>query len=339
MSAKPIDEKTFDAIGGAGGRPRYQVDEAALLTGLSPEELLEIRAALGRVRLGDDEAGITDVDLRITRNVAALSHFVGAEDQGIPPGLLRTLRTAAHSLRRVSEAHVTGLAEALGPGRLTAPELISSVERSAVIVREVLADLWIQAVNESVASLLSEVGDPTNPSLAVGFVDLSGFTARSQQLATDDLAELVDRFDVLGSAVLSEHRAVLVKTVGDEIMFVHRDPVVAVRCGCDLVARCERDERLLPARAGLTWGRPLRLAGDYYGPSVNLAARLVQRAPAGTVLIDAVLADRIAPVGEFTVHAMRPQRIRGCGTQKVFAIDVARSAVTALDQDLVGDAP
>ena len=317
MNTPELTAETLEAIGGVEGRGRYSLAEAADLTGLDALDVAEVWAAMGRAVSAPDEVLVSDLDLRLMRNVGELSRFVDGDSGSVPAGLLRTLRTAAHSLRRVSEAHVTALAEALGPEPVGSDALIEVAARSGAPMRDVLMDLWTGAVTESVAAVVSESVDPGNPSFAVGFVDLSGFTARSQQLETVELAELVERFDRVTGEVLAGRGATLVKTIGDEAMFVHRDPAAAAWTALELVERCGADELLVSARGGVSWGRPLRLGGDYYGPSVNLASRLVQLAVPGGVLIDDALAAELAGEAGLELVPMRPQRLRGCGRRRI----------------------
>lgn len=67
--------------------------------------------------------------------------------------------------------------------------------------------------------------------------------------------------------------------------------------------------------------RPVTVAGDYYGPSVNIAARLVQLARPSTILVNAALGRRLP--AELQVKPLAPQVLRGCGTQEIYAIERA----------------
>ena len=67
-------------------------------------------------------------------------------------------------------------------------------------------------------------------------------------------------------------------------------------------------ERLPKLRVGLSVGEVIVRQGDFYGPTVNLAARLVASAEPGTALADATLHGRLsrvragygfAPAGKF----------------------------------------
>ena len=75
------------------------------------------------------------------------------------------------------------------------------------------------------------------------------------------------------------------KTIGDEVMFVAEEPRAPRRGSRSGSPERDRRRQVLPdARAGLAYGSVLAREGDYYGPVVNLAHRLVEIAYPGTVL-------------------------------------------------------
>ena len=95
----------------------------------------------------------------------------------------------------------------------------------------------------------------------------------------------------------------IVKTIGDEAMFVTEEAVDACRIGLDLVRAFDRGP-LPPVRVGLASGEVVSVFGDLYGQEVNLAARLVAAAEPSTVLasegVRAEVGDRFGftPAGE-----------------------------------------
>jgi len=121
--------------------------------------------------------------------------------------------------------------------------------------------------------------------MAVGFVDLVGFTPLAHRLAHDELAAVIEDFGSRAHAVVTAHGGRIVKYMGDEVMFV--TPVAAVACQIALgmvdVFRA-RDTRIEPHGA-IAFGSVLARAGDYYGPLVNLAARVADIAVPGEILV------------------------------------------------------
>jgi len=81
----------------------------------------------------------------------------------------------------------------------------------------------------------------------------------------------------------------LVKVIGDEVMFVVRDPAAACDIALTLVERFKGDPAVTP-RGGVAVGELLVRSGDYYGPIVNLASRVAQLAVPNEMLVTAEVA-------------------------------------------------
>lgn len=127
--------------------------------------------------------------------------------------------------------------------------------------------------------------------LAVGFVDLVGSTGMQAGLDPDELGDVVNRFEATAFDVVIAGGGRLVKFIGDAIMFPAVEPVAGCRIVADLISAFTAGGTL--PRGGLVFGEVLFRHGDYYGPVVNLAARLVDAAIPGEVLADAAVVDAI----------------------------------------------
>jgi adenylate cyclase len=127
--------------------------------------------------------------------------------------------------------------------------------------------------------------------LAIGFVDLVGSTALQAGLDPAALGEQVNRFESRAFDVITAGGGRLVKFIGDEIMMAAVDPVAGCRIVSDLVDAFV-DDGTQP-RAGLVFGEVLFRHGDYYGPVVNRAARLVDAAIPGEALVDGTVVDAV----------------------------------------------
>jgi adenylate cyclase len=127
--------------------------------------------------------------------------------------------------------------------------------------------------------------------LAIGFVDLVGSTELQAELDPAALGEQVSRFETRAFDVTAAGGGRLVKFIGDEIMIAAIDPVAGVRIVRDLVAAFT-DDGTQP-RGGLVFGEVLFRHGDYYGPVVNLAARLADAAIPGEALVDASVVEAL----------------------------------------------
>ena len=122
----------------------------------------------------------------------------------------------------------------------------------------------------------SRTGDrsPHTARLAVGFVDLVGFTPLSSELPAAELAALVEEFEDRAFDLVSHHDGRVVKFIGDEVMFV----MITASAACDVALRLVEGfsgtDSLVTPRGGLAIGDLLARGGDYYGPVVNLASRI-----------------------------------------------------------------
>ena len=83
--------------------------------------------------------------------------------------------------------------------------------------------------------------------------------------------------------LLARHCAKQAKVIGDGVMLRCDDPGAAVRLGLELVD--EPDGELPPVRVGIHTGPALANDGDWYGTTVNVAARLCAVAPGGEVMV------------------------------------------------------
>jgi class 3 adenylate cyclase len=155
-----------------------------------------------------------------------------------------------------------------------------------------LAPIFRQHMRQAIArQRITQVGVSRRElaRLALGFVDIVGSTSLQAQLDPAELGELVSRFETRAFDITTSAGGRLVKFIGDEIMVAALDPVAGCRVVLELVDAFT-DDGTQP-RGGLVFGEVLFRHGDYYGPVVNLAARLVDAAIPGEVLVDASVVD------------------------------------------------
>lgn len=149
--------------------------------------------------------------------------------------------------------------------------------------------------------------------MALLFTDLVGFS--SWALGAGDAAVLELLRDV-GSAVevvITSHEGRIVKRLGDGLMATFLSPEAAVDAALDAqdaIRDIEVDGYAPRMRAGVHWGRPRKLGGDYLGVDVNVAARVAAAAKADQVLISDALLARIDRDG---VRTGRAKRLRADG--------------------------
>ncbi|MFO7591793.1 MAG: adenylate cyclase regulatory domain-containing protein [Acidimicrobiia bacterium] len=142
-------------------------------------------------------------------------------------------------------------------------------------------------------SVAARSGDTRTAKYAVGFVDLVASTALNRRLGPKDLAEAIGAFERGSMEVVTGRGGRVVKTIGDEIMFVNADPGAACETALALRDAVHENPRLGSVRGGLAFGDLVLGYGDFYGAEVNLAARLVRAAEPGQILVTAPVADRV----------------------------------------------
>ena len=125
-----------------------------------------------------------------------------------------------------------------------------------------------------------EAGSTVTLDRTVGFADLVSSTETFAPLTTAQIAAMIDVFDRHTWDTVTRAGGRIVKLIGDEAMFVHADPRIACEIAKELVATSPH-----PIRVGLARGEVVALHGDYYGPTVNLAARLTGASPSSAVVV------------------------------------------------------
>lgn len=279
--------------------------------------------ALGFPDVSQDERAYTDEDVRALAIAAeGLDLLHGERREAALQAIVREARMVGAHLTRVAEIEVDAMAEMRVLGlrkRMLDGALQRGLERSDMA--------WLllyglrRRLDEALRRRLTvEVG--SHPRLAVGFVDLVGFTRVSGSLPDDELAGLLSRFESLASDIVTEAGGRVVRLIGDEAMFVAPDPPAAARAALELVAACKVNG-LPAARAGLAVGSLLARGGDYFGRAVNLASRLVDEAPPGGVLADEQLVEAIRQDSAFALESNGRQPLRGLGDIDVWQLHAA----------------
>lgn len=170
--------------------------------------------------------------------------------------------------------------------QLNAQDLAGQLTSVLEMLLRLHLDLSIERTNRAFAGDLHV--EPM-ASMVVGFVDLVGFTARSAAMTAGELADLVARFEALANDTVTRHGGRLVKLIGDELMFVAVTPNDGCIIGEALLREFGSDPALTP-RGGIAYGPVLQRSGDYFGSTVNLAARLVDQAVPREILVTANIA-------------------------------------------------
>jgi len=157
---------------------------------------------------------------------------------------------------------------------------------------------WTEYLVERIENELEAIGMPGLPERvpAMSFLDLVGYTHLTEQQGDATAAALVETLAVLVNRSSREHGGVPVKWLGDGVMIHHREPAGAVLSALSLVAQLP-EAGLPPAHVGVAAGPVVAQGGDYFGRTVNLAARIAAHAGAGQVLVSSSVAEAAPPQG------------------------------------------
>lgn len=149
--------------------------------------------------------------------------------------------------------------------------------------------------------------------LVVGFADLVGFTALSQQISPRELAAVVDRFETIAYDTIGRVGGRVVKMIGDEVMFSIVDEAAALEIALTLAEAYAADDELSDVRVGLAAGPVLQREADLFGPVVNLASRIVGIAFPASVVVAESIHDALADDPAFAWRSIGRRRLKDIG--------------------------
>lgn len=285
---------------GRGRGPSLTPTEVAARTGVPVERIEAIRFAAGLRRLARDEPALTEEEAR------SFAVFLEGEQLFGAGAVRRFTQVLGAALARAAEAAVSvSIANLTEPIMRRGGSLVEIAEArfrsagSVVPLAHAAAQLFLAHAEEAVQRLAPTAGSVTeslHPRLAVGFIDLVGFTPLTQQIEPRALAEIIDRFEGTAYDVAVARGGRIVKFVGDEVMYVTADAAAACDIALTLVERCQADGRVTP-RGAIAAGEVLIRGGDYYGVTVNLAARIAQLAVPAEILVTGAVAAEAEAAG------------------------------------------
>ena len=308
--------------------------EAAETVGVPFEALAAIRESLGEAppspgdRLGEEELVIL--------SLVEYQHSVGMR----PHVIEQALRVYGESLRRMAETEAEWFRSEIVQPMIARGSTEADVARFTAEMSPRLSELsdaavlsiyhhqqrhaWSVNIISALASVLERAGlhhrDMATPAMC--FLDITGYTRLTEERgdqAAADLAEAVRRI-VERHAIGHGGRAV--KWLGDGVMLHFADARSAVAASLDMVAALEAAGMAL-AHVGIDAGTVLFREGDYYGKTVNVAARLADFARPGEVLVTQAVVD-LAGDRAFSFTEIGPVDLKGVG--EPLALHSARSS-------------
>jgi len=117
------------------------------------------------------------------------------------------------------------------------------------------------------------------------FADIAGFTALTEAHGDEQAVQLVEEFAQVVQAELPSVDGEYVKTVGDALMLRVPDPADAIRLGLWITRDAMRGHNAPSIRVGGNHGSAIDRGGDYFGTTINVAARVSALAGGGELLV------------------------------------------------------
>ena len=291
--------------------PRYRAAEVVAESGVGELQAKRLLTALG-LRVDRDYL-MTAAEASALRFLAGLS-----EDLLGPEATVQVARVAGTAMARIADVLVGALRIQMELPRQAAGIAYSEVVREYTEIVErglpEFMDLLEVALRHQLVDVAERVWttDEQRTTITlprtIGFVDLVGYTAASAAMSVAELASVLAEFDERVSGAVYLGNGQVVKTIGDEAMFVTEATADSCRIALQLIDELGRG-RLPPVRIGLAAGDVLSVFGDVYGPDVNLAARLVASAEPSSIVVSDRVQSRCSSL--FRFEPLDPLELKG----------------------------
>nr|WP_203674263.1 adenylate/guanylate cyclase domain-containing protein [Streptomyces sp. SID13666] len=295
----PLALRLEHLILGAGRQ--YTPFQAARTAGVSMDLASRFWRAMGFADIGQAKA-LTEADVLALRRLAGLVE-AGLLSESMAIQVARsTGQTTARLADWQTDSFLEGLTEPPEPGMTRAEVAYPLVELLLPELEEFLIYVWRRQLAAATSRVVqSDDEEAVDRRLAVGFADLVGFTRLTRRLEEEELGELVEAFETTCADQVAAHGGRLIKTLGDEVLYVADDPGSAAEIGLRLIETMTGDESMPALRVGMAFGTVTTRMGDVFGTTVNLASRLTSIAPRDAVLVDGDFAQALGAAGDAPV--------------------------------------
>ncbi len=314
-AASRILGRVRDALAQDRTRPLEAVADAS---DLDVEDLRRLFAAAQRLAV-DDAYG--EADVAYAHDLAALVERSNVEvvERALRLRLRLVTQMVVNDLATIRlDAAVGeileqgGVAEELGDQLGTmAQAVIPAVER------QLGADYRAALLRLLESDVVSQVAGDTerHPTMAVGFVDLVGFTRLSAQTDPEGVGVVLTAFEDTAAAVVDDVGEVLLaKTIGDAVLLVGGSPDLVASALLRVVEADHPELVDVERRAGMAYGEVLVREGDYVGTTVNTAARLTDLAFPTSLLVTNEASEALAD--DWQRSRLPPKHLKGLPTDR-----------------------
>ena len=305
--------------------------EVAARTGVAFETLATVREASGLAPPSPDDRVREDELLIIPFVAAQVRHGFRR------PAIERLLRVTGESVRRITEQEANwwstevlepaiaagAVGEALG-GRLSfeeQEELVELANKHLLAMYDARrAHAWTSNIVGHLEQALARAGlhSRLERPPAICFLDITGYTRLTQERGDVAAAELAQSLNRLVQRSVGAHGGRPIKWLGDGVMMYFSEPAGGVRSALEVVAGVAA-AGLPPAHVGLHAGPVLFQEGDYFGTTVNVAARIAEYARPGEILVSQEVVDAAEGTG-LNFLTVGPVELKGvAGTTRLYS--------------------
>ena len=295
-----------------GGKRKFTRLDVVNQTGMDPGDTRRLWRALGFASVEDDDVSFTDADIDALNEVRELASGAAVDDET----LSAMTRVFGQTFSRLAAWQGQMVLDLI----MDSPELLETPDEITEMIThlvDVIGDLQNYVWRRQLAAYLSRVASNSSTevgaetSMAVGFADLAQFTTFTRSATEAELRELLEAFESLSTEIVGAHHGRVVKTIGDEVLFVADTPKDAALVAVELLESAEADNLLPPLRIGVAAGPVVLRLGDVYGSTVNIASRLTSLCRPGTILVDRVMAESLGDDPQFSLRPRRPESVQG----------------------------
>lgn len=322
MSTPPTDEERI-----LGAARRLRARDVAVRAGVSTFSARRFWRALGLPVVDADQVAFTEADVDALRLVSTLVRE-GVLDEPTALALTRAIgrsvdRLASWQVQLLGESYADS-AEAAGDSGETSAQTVAGAAQQVSALSPTIADAfepliayaWRRHLASATRRFVTETAPDTSvPMLrrSVCFADLVSFTRLVRRLPERELSGVVQRFETLTSDLITGAGGRVIKTVGDEVLFVAWPPRVAAEISLQIADTIGNDPMLPDVRVGIATGEVLARLGDVFGTTVNLASRMTALAQPGHVVCDSVTAEALSGDTQVSCTPLRRRAVKGLG--------------------------
>ena len=319
LSLDFVEQPAYDRFAGYTDRTFSALSEE---TSIPLDLLIFVREAGGSARpLAEDL--VREDELRVVPYVRLLLE-AGVTSASIE----RTLRVAGDGLRRIAETESdwwwTEILQPLFRSGVPAAEIglqtAGLASRTGEATDDALLALyhsqqtgnWMRNVFDGFETTLELAGMHVRVERppAICFFDVTGYSRLTEERGDAEAADLAGRIARLVQRTSAERGGKAIKWLGDGVMFHFPDPGQGVLAALEMLDGLSREE-LPSAHVGLHAGPVLFQEGDYFGRTVNGAARIAEAAGRDQVLVSRDVVDAVDLDGAVAFESIGPVELKG----------------------------